>query len=127
IRQKLPPEWQKQADTVESEVIFELDGEQDRLLRADTEGRAKQLQQTTLQLESLRLSAAEVLAACDRCPQEARLRAEEVPTRRATGCPVASFTGACVAATTASRRRTRRWNWKRSTAARVKHRSTWRS
>src|SRR5262249_34065799 len=81
IRQKLPPPWQKQADTAESRVIYELDGEQGLLVKADTEGRAKQLQQTMLQLESLRLSREEVLAECERFPVEARLRPEEVLVR----------------------------------------------
>jgi DNA repair exonuclease SbcCD ATPase subunit len=81
IRQKLPADWQKHADTAESRVIYELEGEQGRLVKADTEGRAKQLQQATLQLESLRLSRAEVQAECERFPVEARLRPEEVLSR----------------------------------------------
>ncbi|MBI1918244.1 MAG: SMC family ATPase [Planctomycetes bacterium] len=81
IRQKLPPEWQKHADTAEMKVIFDWEGEKSRLVQADTEGRAKQLQQTILQLESLRLSRDEVSAECERFPAEARLRPEEVQAR----------------------------------------------
>ncbi len=78
IRQKLPPEWQRHADGADMSAIFQWQGEQDKLVQADTEGRARRLQQATVVLESLRQSREEVAAECDRFPPEARVEPEEV-------------------------------------------------
>ena len=83
VRKKLPAEWQREVDAADMHSLFQWEGEKDKLVRADTEGRAQRLEQARIALESLRQSRAEAADECERFPEAARLPATEVLQRLA--------------------------------------------
>jgi DNA repair exonuclease SbcCD ATPase subunit len=78
LRHRLPAAWHKEVDTAGTAEIHRLLGEKEKLIAADTEGRAQRLQQERIALESLRQGLAEIEAACEKFPAEGRLQPAEV-------------------------------------------------
>ena len=78
IRRKLPPGWQSELDRADLSSMYQWEGEKKKLEDTDTEGRARRLQQTMVELESLRQRREEVAAECDRFSEESRQPVAEV-------------------------------------------------
>jgi DNA repair exonuclease SbcCD ATPase subunit len=78
LRKKLPPEWQREVDSADLSSMYQWEGEKKKLEDDRTEDRAQRLQQTMIELESLRQRRQEVLAECEGFSVEARLPAAEI-------------------------------------------------